>query len=199
MSAGTLSRFAFYGEWLRVEHAGRDATIVKPDQHQSIALNLSKRSARIEDTSKIGETYVVDDEDRTPPESVGEPVSERLPDATIAGLPGRGYRTTATVELKRGLGWCASGRHTVMQDEYVTDLPDPQPANATPGNLLESGCAPSGTRSYREPVRLVLYRATTVDAGAKSITLMFERGNVRALDASSIALFTVPPNFTQEP
>jgi len=86
ISTGTLLRFAFYGEWLRVEHAGRDVTIVKPDAHQSIALNLADKTARIVDTSKIGETYVVDDEDRAPPKTIGEPVSEHLPDTTIAGV-----------------------------------------------------------------------------------------------------------------
>ena len=146
------------------------------------------------------EVIEVDDAVIEVPVLVGEPLTERLPDATIAGVQAHGYRTKATIELKNALGWCRAGRHAVTQVEYVADVPDPQPPiGVSVAQSLGDGCAPTSTASYREPGHLVLYRATSTDPDThKVITLMFERGNVRSLDSNSMSLFSVPADFTKE-
>ena len=201
ISAGSMSHFAFYQGWLRSE--GRwELTIVQPDQHLISVANLTTKTVRTVDTRTAPETIVIDaNEGLPPPALLGDPVVERLPDATIGGLQARGYRTTATIDLKYALNWCGLGRHKVSQVEYVTDMADPQAANpVTIARFLSDGCQPASTASYREPGHLVLYRSTTADVDtSKGTTLMFERGNVRALDESSLSLFSVPAEFKKEP
>src|SRR5260370_35091598 len=94
---------------------------------------------------------------------------------------------------------CAAGTPGVIQVEYVADLPDPQSGVATEGARgLTDGCEPSTTASYREPGRLVLYRATSIDPDtSKGVTLMFERGNLNTLDEGSVSLFSAPPDFNK--
>jgi hypothetical protein len=200
ISAGTISNFAFYRGWIRSERK-RELTIVKPDQGLTIVANLTNQTVRVTDERTGPETIVIDTtQGFQPPTLIGQAVTEKLPYETVSGLPTRGYRTTATLELKYAMGWCAPGRHRVSQLEYVADLADPQSVESTtlPGELAD-GCKPSSTASYREPGRLVLYRATSVDAGTpKGITLMFERGNVHALDESGVSLFSVPAEFRKE-
>jgi hypothetical protein len=199
ISAGALSRFAFYHGWLRSER-GRELTIVKPDEGLTFILDLANKTVQTIDMRTSPETIEVETATTLPPALVGEPVTVRLPDANVAGLHSRGYRTTATLELKQALSWCAPGRHTVTQVEYVTDLPDPQPREDAPASqTLSDGCRPTSTASYREPGRLVLYRATTIDPDTpKGVTLLFERANVRTLDENSLSLFSVPNDFTKE-
>jgi hypothetical protein len=199
ISAGTLSRFAFYHSWLRSEH-GREVTIVKPDENFLAVVDLANKTVHTIDTRTSPETIEIDTTEGLLPALVGEAVTERLPDATVSGLRARGYRTTATIELQQAMNWCAPGRHTVTQVEYVADLPDPQVIQSVPSaRALADGCEPASTESYREPGRLVLYRATNIDpATPRGITMMFERGNVHPLDKSSVSLFSVPADFTKE-
>ena len=199
ISAGTLSRFAFYNGWLRSER-GHEVTIIKPDQGLTFVLNAAKKTVQTIDVRTSPETIEVDTTATLPPSLAGKPVTDRLPDTTIAGLTVRGYRTTGTIELKQALGWCAAGPHAVEQVEYVADLPDPQPGlNLSSAQGLADGCQPSSTASYQEPGRLVLYRTTTTDPNTpKSMSLMFERGNVRKLDEASTELFSVPADFMKE-
>jgi hypothetical protein len=200
VNAGALSSFAFYHGWLRCEREGRELTIVKPEEGITAVLNLTDKTVRIIDAQTSPETIVVDTAEELPPTLVGEPVTERLPDRIVAGLPARGYLTTATLELKQAMTWCAPGRHAVKQVEYVTDLPDPQPDQHAPAALtLAEGCRPISTASYREPTRLVLFRATSIDPGTtKGVSLVFERANVQALDEHSVSLFSIPADFTKE-
>ena len=199
ISAGSLSHFAFYHGWLRAEHAGRDVTIVKPDEGLTIILDLQKKTAQKID-ARATETISVNTQEAVAPELVGEPVIEPLPGATIAGLLAHGYRTTGTLELSHGTGWCTPGRHRVTQVEYVAGTPDPQPpASPPPAHGLADVCQPSSTASYREPGRLVVYRATTFEPGTStSVSLMFERANIGPFVEQSAALFAIPSDFTQE-
>ena len=199
ISAGALSRFAFYHGWLRSER-GHELTIVKPDEGLTFILDSVNKTVQTLDMRSSPETIEVETSITLPPALVGEPVTVRLPDATVAGLHSRGYRTTATLELKQALSWCAAGRHTVTQVEYVTDLPDPQPRQDAPASqTLSDGCRPTSTASYREPGRLVLYRATSVDPDTpRGVTVLVERANVRTLDENSVSLFSVPADFTRE-
>jgi hypothetical protein len=199
ISAGTISHFAFYHGWLRSEQRN-EITIVKPDEGLTFILNPAMKTVQVIDAHHGSEIIEVDTNGALPPALIGEPVTERLPDTTIAGVQARGYRTRAILELKIATGWCAPGRHAVTQVEYVTDISDPQPAVtlAMPQSLAD-GCVPASTFSYREPGHLVLYRATSTDPGtAKGITLIFERGNLHALEESSASLFSVPSDFTKE-
>lgn len=199
ISAGTLSRFAFYHGWLRSEQRN-EITIVKPDQGLTLILHPANKTVQVIDSRHGSEIIEVDTTASMPPVLVGEPVTERLSDATVAGVPVHGYRMRAIVELKGGMGWCAGGQHTVTQVEYVADISDPQPPVAvTEAQSLADACAPTSTVSYREPSHLVLYRATSIDPGTpKGVTLMFERGNLRPLDESGVSLFSVPADFKKE-
>jgi hypothetical protein len=200
ISAGTISHFAFYRGWIRSEQRGT-LTIVKPDQGLTVVANLSKKTMRVIDERTIADTIVIDTTEGLPkPALIGEVVTERLPDVTVSGLRARGYRTTATIDLKNAMSWCAAGTHRVAQVEYVTDLPDPQSDMATEvARALTDACESSTTASYREHGRLVLYRATSVDPNTpKGVTLMFERGNLHTLDEGSILLFSVPADFKKE-
>jgi hypothetical protein len=200
ISAGTLSHFAFYQGWIRSERRW-ELTIVKPDQGLTMLANLTSKTVRVIDEHTGPETIVIDtSEGLAPPALVGDAVTEPLSDVTVSGVRSRGYRTTATIDLKNAMSWCARGRHRVIQVEYVTDLPDPQAVEATPAaRALADGCEPATTASYREPGRLVLYRATSIDPDTpKGITLMFERGNLRTLDEGSVSLFSVPADFKKE-
>ena len=199
VNAGTLSHFAFYHGWLRSEQR-KGIRIVKPDEGLTYILNPDRKTVRVLDAHHGSEVIEVDDSGAEPPLLVGEPVTERLPDANVAGIQARGYRTKATVELRDALGWCGVGRHAVTQVEYVADMPDPQPPiTIAAAQSLADGCAPASTASYRESGHLVLYRATSTDPDTpKGITLMFERGNVHTLDENSMSLFSVPADFTKE-
>lgn len=200
ISAGTISHFAFYRGWIRGEQRGT-LTIVKPDQGLTVVANLSKKTMRVIDERTSADTIVIDTtEGVAKPALVGEVVTERLPDVIVGGLRASGYRTTATIELKNAMSWCAAGTHRVVQVEYLTDLPDPQPEVATEVTReLTDGCEPLTTASYRERGRLVLYRATRIDPStSRGITLMFERGNLHTLDESSASLFSVPADFKKE-
>jgi hypothetical protein len=200
ISAGTISHFAFYRGWIRSERQW-ELTIVEPDQGLTIVANLTNKTMRITDERTSPETIVIDTAEGLPqPALIGAMVTERLPDATIGGRRSRGYRTTATIDLKNAMNWCAPGRHRVVQVEYVTDLPDPQSdvANGV-ARALTDGCEPSTTASYREHGHLVLYRATSIDPNTpEGVTLMFERGNLNTLDESSVSLFSVPADFKKE-
>jgi hypothetical protein len=200
MSAGTISHFAFYRGWIRSERKW-ELTIVKPDQDLTVVANLTKKTMRVIDERTSPETIVIDTTEGLPqPALVGEIVIERLPDATISGQRARGHRATATIDLKNAMSWCAPGHHRVVQVEYVTDMPDPQPVvTIEAARALADGCEPSTTASYREPGRLVLYRATSIDPDTpKGITLMFERGHLHTLDESSVSSFSIPSNFKKE-
>lgn len=200
ISAGTISHFAFYRGWIRSEQRW-ELTIVKPDQGLTVVANLANKTIRVMEERTGPETIVIDTtEGLSGPALVGEPVTERLPDATIGGLRSRGYRTTATIDLKNAMSWCAPGRHRAIQVEFVTDLPDPQSVATTEvARGLADGCMPSTTASYREPGRLVLYRATSIDPDSpKGVSLLFERGNVHTLDENSASLFSSPEGFKKE-
>lgn len=200
ISAGTISHFAFYRGWIRSEQSGT-LTIVKPDQGLTLVADLLKKTMRVIDERTSAETIVIDTtEGLRQPTLVGKAVTEPLPEVTLNGLHARGYRTTATIELKSAMSWCAAGSHRVIQVEYLTDWPDPQPEVATEvARELTDVCEPSTTASYREHGRLVLYRATSIDPNtSKGIALMFERGNLDTRDESSISLFSAPADFKKE-
>ena len=200
ISAGKLSHFAFYHGWIRSER-GWELTIVKPDEGLTSVANLANKTVQTIDEHTSPETIVIDATEGLPPPVLsGEAATQRLPDATVNGLIARGYRTTATIDLTYAMGWCAPGLHKVSQVEYVADLPDPQSVEVvTSPRSLTDGCEPSSTASYREPGRLVLYPATSTDPDTpKGITLVFERGNVRKLDESSVSLFSIPVDFKKE-
>ncbi len=200
ISAGTLSRFAFYHGWVRCERRG-ELTILKPDQGLTMLANLSSKTLRVIDAHSGPETIDIDTTEGLPqPALVGEAGTQRLPDATIANSRARGYRTTAILDLKNAMSWCAPGRHRVVQIEYVADMPDPQPVEwVQAARSLADGCQPATTVSYREPGKLVLYRATSIDPDTpKGVTLMFERGNIHTLDETGVSLFSVPTDFKKE-
>jgi hypothetical protein len=200
ISAGTLSYFAFYRGWIRSEQRG-ELTIIKPEQGLTTFANLSAKTFRMIEQHSGTEIIVIDTTEGLPlPALLGEALIQQLPDAVMAGLHARGYRTTATIELKNAMSWCSPGRHQATQVEYVVDLPDPQGVEPTPmARALADGCEPSSTASYREPGHLVVYRASSIDLNMpKGITLMFERGNLRKLDESSVSLFSVPADFKKE-
>ncbi|MBV9647002.1 MAG: hypothetical protein JO043_06045 [Candidatus Eremiobacteraeota bacterium] len=201
ITAGKLSRFAFYHGGARAEHVGRDVTIVSPDGRFTTVLDVAKKTAHTSDAS-VEETYVVSSEgDEAAPALDGPASIQSLPDANIEGMRARGYRTTATLVLPHAAAWCAAGRHPITQIEYVVDRPDPQPAaRISPLQQLSDGCTPNSTASYREPGRLVVYRATSVDPGTPlAVSIMFERANIRTLDATNLSLFTIPPGYMKEP
>ncbi len=200
ISAGAISHFAFYHGWIRSERRW-ELTIVKPDQGLTIVANSTTKTMQVIDDRTNPETIEIDTtEGLQQPAVIGEIVTERLSDATVSGQHARGYRTTATINLKSAMSWCAPGRHRVVQVEYVTDLPDPQSeAPIDSARALADGCEPSTTASYREHGRLVPYRATSIDPDTpRGVTLMFERGNLRTLDESSVSLFSAPADFKKE-
>ena len=199
ISAGTITHFALYHGWSRSEQK-HEVTILKPEEGLSFILDTEKRTAQVIDLRTAPETIEVDTAATLPPALVGEPETTPLPEMTIGGLPARGYRTNATIELHNAIGWCAAGRHIVTQVEYIVDMPDPQPpATEVAARGLGDGCQPASTVSYREPGRFVLYRATSTDPDTpKAITMMFERGNIRPLNQKDASLFSVPPAFTKE-
>ncbi len=200
ISAGTMSHFAFYRGWIRSEQRGT-LTILKPDQSLTVIANLAKKTMRVIDERTNAETIVIDTTEELPQLSVvGEIVTDRLPDVTVSGLRTRGYRTTATINLKNAMSWCPPGNHRVVQVEYVTDLPDPESEVAIEASrAFPDGCEPSTTASHREPGRLVLYRATSIDPDTpRGVTLMFERGNLHTLDENSVSLFSAPADFKKE-
>ncbi len=200
ISAGRLSQFAFYNGWMRVEHPGKDVTIVKPAEGFTTTLDLARKTAYTVNMKESAENDVVEDNEAVPPVLHGDAQTVPLPPAIIAGAHARGYRTTGAIDLQQSLGWCSVGAHKVTQIEYVVDVADPQPPyTADAARNLADGCNPASTASYREPGKLVLYRATTIDGDSPNgTTLMFERGNIRTLTAANASLFSTPADFTQE-
>ncbi|MBV9103955.1 MAG: hypothetical protein JO060_10205 [Candidatus Eremiobacteraeota bacterium] len=201
VNAGKLSRFAFYHGWSRAERAGKDVTIVSPDGRFTTVLDVATKTARTSDATAADQTYVVSTEGNAAAPALDGPASiQSLPEAKIDGMRARGYRTTGTLVLPHAVVWCAAGRHPVTQTEYVVDQRDVQPAaDISPAQQLSDGCSPNSTASYREPGRLVVYRATSVDPGTPlAVSIMFERDNIRHLDATSMPLLSIPSDYTKE-
>lgn len=204
-NAGRTEHVWFYGGWTRVDDGVARGLILKPDQGLRIALDLTKKTYRQIRTdarpASSGETYVVSTDD-VAATVLDSPATESLGSATIAGWPARGYRTTATFTFPQTSGLCASGRHELTEVEYVADLPDPEstlgPALST-SQIISEACQPKTPGSHREPGRLALFRSTAVTRGiAGDFVYVLERGNIRALSAGDAAIFSVPPNFTEE-
>jgi hypothetical protein len=205
LNAGTLTHVRLHRDWTRIEMpALRSAAITRPDLGVAYFLDLEKHTYHeIRAAIPAGqneETYSVSASDDVMITFDKAPVHTPLGVMTLGDLAARGYRTDATFTLSGLIGWCPSGRHIVVEVEYVTDLADPQ---TSAGPSLEGSkwarevCMPTNAASHREPGRLVLFRSTafTGEIASADFVNVLERGNLRTADRNDVSLFRVPANF----
>ena len=207
LNAGVMTHVRIHRDWTRIEMpALHSAAITRPDLGMTYFLDLEKHtfhetraappSAQNEETYQVSASVdVIITFDKAPAHS-------SLGVMTLGGLAARGYRTEASFALSGLIGWCSSGRHNLVEVEYVTDLADPQ----TPAGPSFEGskwarevCMPTSAASHREPGRLVLFRSTafTGEPASADFANVLERGNLRTADRTDVSLFRVPDNFTK--
>jgi hypothetical protein len=144
MKNGTPSTHYFLNEWERTDNPGTlTATIIRPDRHQIIHLDLAAKTYRIED---IGTMPVTTD---SPPPYQGPPGQEPSPQPgtgkmditttsteigpkTIDNVHTVGYSQEFKIVSTQSTGSCQDGTFDTSLTEYVSDITPPL-AKANPG------------------------------------------------------------------
>jgi hypothetical protein len=207
LNAGIMTHEWFHRDWARTEvPAFRRASITRPDLGAAYFLDLAKHTYRethaASPASPSEETYTVSAADDVMITFVKAPVHRPLGVMTLGGIAARGFQTEATFTLPGLLGWCSSGRHGLVEVEYVSDLTDPQAPSGSPlegSQWVREACMPTSAGSHRVPGRLVVFRSTafTGDGANDDFVNVLERGNVRTAEQYDTSLFAVPAGFTK--
>jgi hypothetical protein len=139
-----------------------------------------------------------------------------------------GYDATATFAMTQATGSCRNGSASISTVQYISGLNRPSVTSCpirrapVPESATEAvtppqrtgGCRPTLTfHSGGPPVpsgKLSLYTLVTMNAGAgatpapsasgpSGVGFLTERGNIKPLGESDVALFSIPPDFTKTP
>ncbi|GAC1657983.1 MAG: hypothetical protein NVS4B13_00160 [Candidatus Elarobacter sp.] len=200
MRAGVLSHLAYLGDMSRTEPWPGRAVVTKPSEHVVLTLDEVTHTYRRQTLLPQVDTYASTGLLDRVPVVVSGPASAALPDASIDHHAAHGVRVSAVISVSDAAGFCSAGRHPVEETEYVAEIDDPQaypPGAPTGAAALPSVCTPTSPAARWTSGKLVLYRATTFDAGTPlAVTIVLERGNLRALTESDSAMFAVPAGFT---
>ena len=229
MQNGTLKRYTFYWVrgWIRVDDpATHTATIYKCKEHQTIYLDLAKKTYRIANDS--GETG----SSQAPPQTgEGNPYAQQmmqpgtatmtvtakaaaLGPKTVEGIATRGYDSTNALAMTNATGSCRNGSFNSHVVEYISNINEQRPYCPLPGRPSEGatryggpvgGCKPKvivhQSGSVRpDPNKLAMYRMSSFGtAQGQGGAMVLERGHVTWLYNPDIPpLFEIPKDFTQQ-
>jgi hypothetical protein len=179
LTQGRVERYSYYGSWMRTDEVlAKTATIRKCDLHQTIELDLEKKTYRIIDTTPAaaGSTPVSTPAParHTAPPSP-EPPGSGLLDLTstvrafgtmlIDGLNTQHFQSTNSVALTQATGSCRNGSFSISQEQYFSGFAEPHAicpvdfkASAAPSYPREpsqlvarGGCRPTITQHVSGP------------------------------------------------
>lgn len=175
-TTGIPSRHAYLNGWERTDDLGaQTATIMKPDRHQMITLNLAKKTYRIVDTSVQAPTetpppYQPPSNPQAPQPSPQPGTgkldisvsSSSLGQKTVENVSTTGYSQDFKVTETLSTGSCHDGSFETSMIEYISDYPEPQlaPSGAKPPKMtggmpppaammgVRPGCKPTTTTHH---------------------------------------------------
>ncbi len=218
MSLGHVIRYTYYNGWIRTDDVvAQKATIEKCQQHQYIALDPAKKTYTIANTQPACPTSQMPSYGRPSsyqpqPGSADMALSGTLRDLgplTIDDISTAGTEYGMQMQTTNATGSCRNGDFKMDQTRYVSQIRVPRaycplPRTMTNGGMIShgTGCDPrmhvSGTLSgLNDADRLVMYSRMGIGQGGAG-AVVIERGNVKWLSgAAAVALFTIPPGFTQ--
>jgi len=206
MNAGTLTRWAFYNGWTRIEVPGEYAIITRPDLGKKYTIDLENK---VYSTSALGDAVAGSDAPNTPGSGkLQSTMSWTLKDPLgIEGVIAAHYEGDAMLLVSEARGVCEDGEIRGIVTEYVTDLPEPAPnAGGVESLALPQGCAPTSERHSAgdDPSsRFFLYRVVRVETGGLAINgpivTVSMRASVKKLGAEDASLFAPPPDFAAAP
>jgi hypothetical protein len=179
LTQGRVERYSYYGSWMRTDEVlAKTATIRKCDLHQTIELDLEKKTYRIIDTAPpaAGSTPLTTPAParHTAPPSP-EPPGSGLLDLTstvralgtmlIDGLNTQHFESTNSVALTQATGSCRNGSFSISQEQYFSGFAEPHAicpvdfkASALPSYPREpsqlvarGGCRPTITQHVSGP------------------------------------------------
>ncbi|MDP9024131.1 MAG: hypothetical protein M3N13_01990 [Candidatus Eremiobacteraeota bacterium] len=203
--AGVLQRAWFYGGWTRLDSEAAHASVIeKPEKGETVFLDLAQKTYAIQkrSTDSNVETYdVTDAEPSASATIIQRAVTESLAPITIAGIATRGFRTTAAFTTESAVGACAAGAHTLDEEEYVSDVTDPEGASGAPMTadaIARDACFHTTTGSHYALGRLFIFRSTALSGSlAGDVVLVTERGNIRELSDADSKYFDIPTDFKE--
>lgn len=228
MQNGTLKRYTFYWVrgWIRVDDpVAHTAVIYKCKEHQTIYLDLAKKTYRIV-TGEVDTNQAA-----VPSAPAGNPYAREMAapgtakmtvtaNATalgpkvVEGIPTHGYDSTNSLTMSNATGSCRNGSFSSRVVEYISNINEQRAYCPVPGRATYSGAAygaPAGgckptmvvhqTGSVRpNPQKLAMYRMSSFGAaqGQGGATVL-ERGHVTWLYNPDIPqFFTIPAGFTRQ-
>lgn len=166
-----LTRYAFYNGWTRVETT--DSVVIgKPDQHETIFLDLKAKTYRTYDMSGPAQTQAA----ASPAANVSGQANamslismSQADGETIDGVDVTGYSTEAIVTLSGSSGSCHDGTFRAKQLVYLAKVAEPVPQPQA-GSLdllaLPDGCSATMQRQVSgapaPASQMYVYRLTTV-------------------------------------
>jgi hypothetical protein len=162
---GIPSRHAFMNGWERTDDLGaQTATIVKPDRHQIITLNLAKKTYRIVDTSvqppsETPPPYQPPPNPQAPPPSPQPGTgkldisvsSSSLGSKTIENVSTTGYSQDFKMTATQSTGSCRDGSFGTSMVEYLSDYPEPQLASTVSRPHQPTAMPPSAAMMGMHP------------------------------------------------
>ena len=193
---GTASSAYYLSGWSRIDDPGQQtATIVKPQQNQTVVLNLAKKTYRlVEPNAPVGaQTPPPSDAVRNASGQPAQPGTGKLDIAVsttslgsriIEGVPTTGYKTTFNLTETQSTGSCSDGTFQTTTVDYISNYSEPRittPSRAMAAvpkahpemMALKPGCVPKVTMrasgSAKPPGgRLSMWTLITIAAGAPS-------------------------------
>jgi hypothetical protein len=229
MQLGTLKHYTFYWVkgWIRVDDpVAHTAVIYKCHEHQTIYLDLAKKTYRI-----------VNDVDASsqpemPPGMAGNPYAQKMMEPgtatmsvdakaislgpqTVEGINTQGYDSTNALSITNATGSCHDGSFSSRVVEYVAGFNEQRAYCPLPGHPMGGGasqyggpvggCKPafsvhqSGT-VHPNPDRFRMYRMAQFNtAQGQGGAMVMERGHVNWLYNPDIPpVFEIPADFTQQ-
>lgn len=226
MQMGTLKRYTFYWVkgWIRIDDpVAQTATIYKCKEHQTIYLDLAKKTYRL--VTGTGDT-----DDKTasggtspyPPEMMAPGTAKMTVNAkssalgpkTVEGIATHGYDSTNAVSMTNATGSCRNGSFNSHVLEYISNINEQRPYCPLPGRAFSGasqyggpagGCKPDVTArhsgSAHPPAnKLAMYRLSEFGAGqGQGGAMVLERGHVTWLYNPDIPpVFNIPADFKQQ-
>ncbi len=230
MRDGTLKRYTFYWVrgWIRIDDpAAHTAQIEKCSEHQTILLDLARKTYRIVEMTEGGSAPPPPPAPRygpaPPPAGPGTGVMtvsnkvQALGPKTLEGIHTRGFATTASMEMSKATGTCSNGAYGAATVEYISGIHKPRAYCPLPrtramgmGGMpgARGGCKPRLVVRSSGPTKpsgyLAMYRRTSFKAGngagahGTGGAFVMERGNVDWFYNPDVpALFSIPAGFKQ--
>ena len=212
MRDGSLERLTFYKNWVRTDlPVAHTATIVKCDKHETIELDLAKKTYSIivdrngcTGASSAAPASNMPGNMTNMAPGTGDmslsAKSENLGSKELEGYRTQGSRATISMKMTGATGSCRNGSSKMTIVRYISEIdkwraycPLPPVAGAPPSSIRASigrgGCKPHFVRNVgttdalrNDGTKLTLYRLMEMEnASGGSVGSLTERGNIRWL------------------